>query len=87
MITIGMIAAILTTAAFVPQAIKTIRSQHAEDLSLVTFLMIFIGTLCWLVHGLHLGDAPIIYANAITAFLSGVIVIIKLKSMFVSKKA
>ena len=49
---LGILAAILTTGAFLPQAIKTIRTRHTEDLSLTTFAMMFLGTLCWLAYGL-----------------------------------
>lgn len=86
MINIGLIAAILTTTAFLPQAYKTIKTQQAEDLSLSTFLMIFFGTICWCIHGLNIDDNPIIFANGLTAFLAGIILIIKLKSMRKSSK-
>lgn len=78
---IGIIAAFLTTSAFLPQAIKTIRTKETKDLSLSTFLMICIGTICWCVHGIVIADQPLIIANGITAFLSGIIVIMKLKSL------
>lgn len=77
---IGIIAAVLTTAAFIPQAFKTIRSRQVKDLSLTTFSMIFIGTICWGVHGINIGDQPLIMANLITAGLSGIIVFMKLLS-------
>ncbi len=78
---IGVIAAFLTTTAFVPQAIKTIRSGETKNLSLSTFSMIFFGTICWCVHGFIIEDQPLILANGITAVLAGVIVTIKLNSM------
>lgn len=78
---IGVIAAVLTTAAFIPQAFKTIRTGQVKDLSLTTFSMIFIGTICWCIHGINIGDQPLILANAITAGLSGIIVFMKLRSM------
>jgi len=78
---IGIIAAILTTGAFVPQAFKTIRTRKTEDLSLVTFLMIFIGTILWCIYGISIGDKPLIFANGITACLSGIIVAMKILSM------
>ncbi|MGB2555160.1 MAG: PQ-loop domain-containing transporter, partial [Flavobacteriaceae bacterium] len=33
----GFIAAILTTSAFLPQALKTIRTRDTKSLSLMTF--------------------------------------------------
>ena len=78
---IGIIAAILTTSAFLPQALKTLRTKETKDLSLPTFLMLFTGAICWGLYGIHLADRPIIIANIITALLSGAIVVMKLNAM------
>ncbi len=78
---LGSLAAFLTTAAFVPQAYKSIRYRATEDLSLATFSMLFLGTLLWLVYGFYLGDFPIMIANAITAALAGVILTIKVRAV------
>ncbi|MEC7753158.1 SemiSWEET transporter [Roseivirga sp. UBA1976] len=77
---LGILAAILTTGAFLPQAIKTIRTRHTEDLSLTTFAMMFLGTLCWLAYGLSIDNRPLIIANIITALLAGIILFMKLLS-------
>ena len=37
----GYFAAILTTLAFLPQLIKTLRTKKAEDVSLITLIMFF----------------------------------------------
>jgi len=66
---IGLVAATLTTLAFLPQVIKTWKSKSAEDLSLGTFSMICAGVFCWLIYGLLIGDLPIILANAVTLVL------------------
>ncbi len=75
---IGMISAVLTTGAFVPQALKTIRSRSTEDLSLLTFLMMFSGTLLWFIYGMQINDLPLIVANAISACLTGIILSLKI---------
>ena len=69
----GIVAAVLTTGAYVPQAIKTIRSRRTNDLSVVTFTMLFVGTLCWIVYAWYLKDYPLLIGNSITAALSGII--------------
>lgn len=74
----GRIAATLTTAAYVPQAYKTIKSRSTHDLSLGTFLMLFIGTILWLIYGIYLQNLPMMLANGITAGLAGIILILKL---------
>lgn len=46
---LGFLAAFLTTAAYVPQVIKTWRSGSSADLSPGTFSMLTAGILAWLV--------------------------------------
>lgn len=75
---IGLIAAFLTTGAYVPQAIKTWRTRRTSDLSLSMFTMVFLGTVSWLVYGLLIGDLPIILANTFTLGTSFVILYFKL---------
>lgn len=82
---IGAIAAILTTSAFFPQVYKTIKTKQTEDLSLLMFLMMFAGTICWLIHGLNIDDKPIIYANIITGSMALIILMYKIRSMIKSK--
>lgn len=79
---IGLVAAFLTTGAFVPQAVKTIRTKSTEDLSLATFAMMFTGTICWFTYGWLNQDLPIILANLIAIVLTGSILILKLRSIF-----
>ena len=44
---IGTIAAILTTAASLPQAIKIIRTRSVKDISALTYTLLFIGLALW----------------------------------------
>ncbi len=78
---LGFVAAALTTAAFIPQAVKTIRTGSAEDLSLATFSMLLAGTLCWFAYGYGIGDVPLMAANGITASLAAVIFAIKAQAV------
>lgn len=78
--TIGMLAAALTTAAYIPQAYKTIKTRSTNDLSIVTFSMLFMGTILWFVYGLYIHDTPLMLANGITATLCGIIFFLKISS-------
>ena len=78
---LGLIAASLTTAAFVPQALKTIKSKSAKDLSLGTFSLLFLGTIVWFIYGVLKQDTAIILANGLTASIAGVILYMKIASM------
>jgi len=76
---IGYIGAILTTLAFVPQAIKTIKYKHTKDISLLMYIIFVLGISFWFAYGVLLNSMPIILANAISFCLSGTILILKIK--------
>lgn len=63
---IGSFAATLTTAAFFPQAIKTIRTRETGGLSLMMYLLLVAGVALWMIYGLLIGSWPLIIANAVT---------------------
>ena len=71
----GYIAAVLTTAAFLPQLIKTLKTKKADDVSLVTLIMFIIGVLCWIIYGYNISSIPILIANLITLILNLLILI------------
>jgi Uncharacterized conserved protein len=75
---IGFVAAALTTAAYIPQAIKTIRTRQTKDISLWMYVMMSVGILLWLVYGIYNTDWPIILANCVTILLVIPILIIKI---------
>ena len=74
----GYIAAILTTAAFLPQLIKTLKTKKADDVSLITLIMFIIGVLCWIIYGYKISSIPILLANLITLILNLLILISKI---------
>jgi len=76
---IGLTAAAFTTAAFIPQVIKTVRTRQTKDLSLTMYLTLIMGILLWLAYGLSTGDVPIILTNGITLVLAAIIVFFKIK--------
>jgi len=67
---VGYIAAVGTTGAFIPQALKVYRTKKTEDLSLGTFLLFSAGVLLWVVFGVIIRSIPIIMANGITFIIS-----------------
>lgn len=77
--TLGLLAATLTTASFLPQVYKTWKTKSTEGLSLVMYSLFFVGIVLWLIYGIHLKSLPMILANGITAVSSFFLVIMKLK--------
>lgn len=76
---IGIAAAILTTAAYAPQAWQAWRTRSTRDVSLPMFLMMVTGITLWLIYGLMIGNLPLILANAVTLLLAGAILVAKLR--------
>ena len=74
----GYFAAILTTVAFLPQLIKTLKTKKADDVSLITLIMFIIGVLSWIIYGYKISSLPILVANLITLILNLLILISKI---------
>ena len=80
MITIlGLTAGALTTLAFLPQLVKTWKTQSAEDVSLGMLLTLCTGILLWIVYGVSIHDLPLIVANAITFVFAFTILCLKVR--------
>lgn len=67
---IGYVAAFLTTFAFLPQALKTIKTRDTSGLSLAMYACLTVGIFLWLLHGIHQRDPALIGANAVTLLLA-----------------
>ena len=76
---IGLIAAVCTTFAFVPQVMKVWKTKQTKDLSLRMYSIMFIGILLWLVYGIRIDSLSIILANVVTAILVGTILVYIIK--------
>lgn len=77
---LGGAAAVLTTGAFVPQVLKTVRTRSAEDFSYAWLTSFLTGLVCWLIYGFLIWSWPIIISNIITQIFVGTILLIKLGS-------
>jgi MtN3 and saliva related transmembrane protein len=77
--TIGLLAGLLTTIAFVPQVMKIYRNKSGRDISARMFTMFSIGIALWLYYGVLLQSLPIILANAVTLVLTLAILALKIR--------
>ena len=68
-VVIGLVAAALTTFAFLPQVIQTWRSRSAAGLNFAMLLVLATGVFLWLVYGIGAGQLPVILANGATLVL------------------
>jgi MtN3 and saliva related transmembrane protein len=76
---IGFIAGILTTVAFIPQVWRLFKLKSAHEISLPFTMMFFFGGIFWLTYGIILAQAPLIFANAISVVLVGLMLYAKMK--------
>jgi MtN3 and saliva related transmembrane protein len=76
---VGLAAAVLTTLAFVPQVVKVWKTRSTSDISLKMYVAFTLGSVLWLVYGLLIDSWPVILANAVTAILSGSVLVMKIR--------
>jgi MtN3 and saliva related transmembrane protein len=77
---VGMLAAFLTTAAFVPQVVRVMRTRDTHAISLWMYLMFSAGVALWCVYGLLLDLWPVVLANGVTLALALVVIAFKLRA-------
>ncbi|MUV15363.1 SemiSWEET transporter [Noviluteimonas gilva] len=75
----GYVAATLTTLAFVPQAVKTLRTRDTRSISLYMYVVFTVGIGFWLLYGIALHSWPMIVSNTVTLGLAGMILAMKLR--------
>ena len=81
---IGLIAGTLTTAGFLPQLIKSIRTKKVDDVSVFQPIVLLAGMAFWISYGLLLNDLAIILANGISFILNAWLIILKFKYQYKS---
>jgi MtN3 and saliva related transmembrane protein len=74
---IGFLAAALTTFSFLPQAVLTLRTRKTDEISLIMYLMLNLGIMCWLAYGWVQDDLALILANSVTLLFSVPILLVK----------
>jgi len=76
---IGLIAAVLTTAAFLPQVYKTWKTKDVSSLSFPMLVLFFIGIILWFIYGVLLQSLSMILANSVTIVSAFLLVYFKIK--------
>lgn len=76
---VGALAAVLTTASFVPQVWHTWRTRDVGGISLGMYAAFATGVFLWLLYGLLLDAWPIVVANAVTLALAIAILAMKIR--------
>ncbi|MEP7237941.1 MAG: SemiSWEET family transporter, partial [Ferruginibacter sp.] len=64
---------------FLPQVVKIWQTKSAKDLSLMMLLLLMLGVVLWLIYGLVVMSAAIIYTNSMVLGMSLIMLFFKLK--------
>ncbi|PCJ95468.1 MAG: hypothetical protein COA50_09725 [Flavobacteriaceae bacterium] len=76
---LGLVAAVFTTSAFVPQVYKAWKHKSTKDISLTMYLFFILGLTLWFIYGVHHDSLSIMLANGVTGVLAVVVIVLKLK--------
>jgi MtN3 and saliva related transmembrane protein len=76
-ITLGLLAGLLTTGAWLPQLVKTWRLGRADDISYSYLTVFATGVLGWLAYGLLAGQPAVVAANLVTFGLIAGLTVLK----------
>ena len=78
---VGFIAAILTTTAFLPQALHSWKTRDLSVISFNMYVTFTLGVTLWLIYGFLIKSMPVIAANVITLPTTVMILFLKMKDM------
>lgn len=62
---LATIMGIITGLSFFPQTIKIIKRKSSEDISLLTYGILGVGAVIWLIYGISVRDVPIMVSYTI----------------------
>jgi MtN3 and saliva related transmembrane protein len=84
---VGFAAAVLSTGAFLPQAIHVIRSRDTRAISLLMYSMAMVGAALWASYGFMNMQWPIIIANVVAFVFISTIFVMKVRDLMKGRVA
>ena len=78
---IGLIAAVLTSMSFLPQAILVLRTRNTQGISPLMYSMFVSGVALWIFYGVLIQSWPLILANIVTFCFSFCVLIVTLMNL------
>lgn len=82
----GYAAAICMVLGYMPQAIYTIRTRDTDGIAMPTFLLMFFGSVFFVVQGILLANWPLVITNVLTGGCSAIVFCIKIHNDMRKKK-
>ncbi|WP_026941824.1 SemiSWEET transporter [Hellea balneolensis] len=82
----GFIAALLTSMAYLPQAVMIIRTGVTTGISLLMYSMLTSGKILWLSYGVLVTSWPLILSQTFTLCLASIILSLTFRNSYKAKK-
>ena len=85
----GVLASIFMILGYLPQAVKTIRTRDTDGIALPTFLMMGVGSACFMLQGLFHRPSilwALFLTNLVTTICSVIVFGIKFYNDYLKKK-
>ncbi len=82
----GYAAAICMIFGYLPQAIYTIRTRDTDGIAVPTFLLMFLGSVFFIIQGILIHNIPLWLTNSITAVCAAIVFGIKMYNDYFKKK-
>lgn len=83
----GYLASICMILGYLPQAIMTIKTRDTDGISMLTFSMMGLGSIFFVVNGILWRNIPLVITNVITAVCAMIIFVIKIHNDNKKKKS
>lgn len=66
--------ALVSGLALYPQLIKVVATHHVNDLSVVTFYIVFFTNITWFAYGIHRRALPVLLTSVMNLGASGILI-------------
>lgn len=75
----GLVGGSLGIISFVPQIIKSYRTKKTRDLSARMFMLLIVGNVLWIIHGIIHHDFALLFTNDVALAMSVSVLGMKLR--------
>lgn len=82
---VGIAASVCMILGYLPQAIYTIRTRDTDGIAMPTFLLMFFGSIFFIINGIQYGNPWITITNVITGISSLIVFSIKMYNDYFRK--
>lgn len=82
---VGYAAAVLTSASFFVQAMKSFKTRDLSGISLGMYAMFTVGVACWLAYGILIEKWPLIVTNVFTLAFAASVLVLKIRQVLKTK--